>query len=856
MLTSEEIHPDNANHASSGEGFGGSDGMRRLHRYSAIHSIERLASNERDGYILHGEQASLAIVAHADGIIRLKLAHRINGAQAAAPDLRTTPAILNSGLFGNEISYSEDESHYRLQLANLSVHAHKQSGRIEVFGSGKPHKPDSGGRPDKSANSGNGKPGHSGAKPDSDRDRELLLALSSIEWTGKRQTKCTIETHEDSHYYGLGEKTGFLDKKGERYDMWNSDVYEPHVPDIDALYQSIPWLIHYRYGAPASGILLDDPGRTTFDMRSGGDDRIIISSENGNLDLYVLEGPELKDVVKRYATLTGRPPMPPRWAIGFQQSRYSYMSQEELLSVARTMREKRIPCDVLYLDIHYMEEYKVFTWDTERFPDPRGMIAELAEMGFKVVPIVDPGVKKDPRYPVYAEGVRNGCFCTKLEGDLFIGDVWPGPSAFTDYTDKAAAEWWGDLHRHYIDYGIHGIWNDMNEPSVFGVPSKTMDLDVVHRNEGNPKTHGEWHNLYGMLMSKATYEGMARNLNGERPFVLTRAGYAGIQRYAAVWTGDNRSYWEHMAMSIPMVLNLGLSGVAFTGPDIGGFSHHSSGELLARWTQLGSLYPFCRNHSAIDTIRQEPWLFGERVEAVCRDYLSLRYKLMPYLYSLFYEASSAGLPIVRPLLLEYPQDRNVSNLCDQFLLGKDVLVAPVLRPGTPSRSVYLPEGIWYDYWTGEKHEGGRSILAETPLEKMPIYVRAGAIIPEQALTQHANERPEGPTKLTVYSGGEGSFSLFEDDGRTFGYEKGAYRLRDFEWKESANGRTLASSLRNDGHPGLSRELEIVIEQIGQKPAFIELAGSAEPVKWSYDAAFKRIRILVPGDGDFLLTIEK
>ncbi|RUS47876.1 DUF5110 domain-containing protein [Cohnella sp. AR92] len=756
----------------------------------------------------------------------------------------------------SDVAISEDDSSYTLRLANLIVTVRKDSGRIEVYGNG-----------DNQADSnqpGGNQPGIHQLDNRPDPKQEPFLAISSIEWTGKRQTTCTIEAHEDSHYYGLGEKTGFLDKKGERYDMWNSDVYEPHVPDIDALYQSIPFLIHYRYDRPAAGILLDDPGRTTFDMGgkgngngngANGSSQATIRSENGNLDLYVMSGPGLKDVVQRYAALTGRPPMPPRWAIGYQQSRYSYMSQEELLTVARTMREKRIPCDVLYLDIHYMEEYKVFTWDTERFPDPRGMIAELAEMGFKVVPIVDPGVKKDPRYPVYAEGVRNGHFCAKLEGDLFVGDVWPGPSAFTDYTDEAASKWWGDLHRFYIDQGIRGIWNDMNEPSVFGVPSKTMDLDVVHRNGGNPKTHGEWHNLYGMLMSKATYEGMVRNLNGERPFVLTRAGYAGIQRYATVWTGDNRSYWEHMAMSIPMVLNLGLSGVAFAGPDIGGFSHNTTGELLARWTQLGALYPFCRNHSAIDTIHQEPWLFGERVEAICRDYLSLRYKLMPYLYSLFYEATSTGLPLVRPLLLEYPQDRNVSNLCDQFLLGRDLLVAPVLRPGAPARSVYLPEGVWYDYWTGEKHEGGRSILAETPLETMPVYVRAGAIIPEQSLTQHANERPEGSTKLRVYSGGTGSFSLYEDDGLTYAYESGAFRLREFEWRESPTGKVLTSSVRSNGYSERGAELEIVVEQVDEAPASVALSGGKEQVNWTYDGKNRRLILSIDAEGDFLLTIK-
>jgi len=396
----------------------------------------------------------------------------------------------------------------------------------------------------------------------------------------------------------------------------------------------------------------------------------------------------------------------------------------------------------------------------------------------------------------------------------------------------------------------------MNEPSVFDTSSKTMDADVMHANNGDPKTHGEWHNLYGMLMSKATYEGMTRGLGGERPFVLTRAGYAGIQRYAAVWTGDNRSYWEHMAMSIPMVLNLGLSGVAFAGPDIGGFSHHASGELVARWTQMGALFPFCRNHSAIDTIRQEPWRFGERVEAVCREALNLRYRLMPYLYSLFYEATATGLPIVRPLLLEYPEDRNVANLCDQFLLGRDLMAAPILRPGMTARSVYLPEGIWLDYRTGERLEGGRHVLAEAPLEVMPLYARAGAILPEQPLRQHTGEAAEGPLTLNVYAGGEGRLSLYEDDGKTFEYRQGAYRLREFVWTESGMERVLTARLLHNGlgTEAAEGELKVVVAGLGSEPKSAAMGEGVQPLDWRYDPVRQVFEATLPNKGEFRLTL--
>ncbi len=488
-----------------------------------------------------------------------------------SPDWTTTPAIIGQDSHSkNTVELSEQEGLYSVNFGALRAEVATSPFALKIYNA----------------------------------QNQLLLDQKDLLWDLDGKAAFAAAMDAQSHFYGLGEKTGYLDKKGEKYTMWNTDVYDPHVPDIEALYQSIPYLVHFRYDQPAYGLLLDNPGKTAFDMRSY-EDHYVLTMESGELDLYVIAGPSLKEVVTGYAGLTGKMPMPPKWAIGYQQSRYSYMDQEEVMEIARSFRERNIPCDVIYLDIHYMHEYRVFTWDTNRFPRPKEMIAELQEMGFRIVPIVDPGVKKDPKYKVYQEGIAESHFCSKLEGDVFTGKVWPGVSAFPDFTEDRTAEWWGDLHKFYIEHGIHGIWNDMNEPSVFETESKTMELDVVHGNNGNPKTHEEWHNLYGMLMSKATFEGLKRNLNGERPFVVTRAGYAGVQRYAAVWTGDNRSYWEHMAMSIPMVLNLGLSGVAFAGPDIGGFSHHASGELLARWTQMGALFPFSRNHAVLDSRRQE-----------------------------------------------------------------------------------------------------------------------------------------------------------------------------------------------------------------------------------------------------------
>ncbi len=434
------------------------------------------------------------------------------------------------------------------------------------------------------------------------------------------------------YFYGFGEKSGHLNKRGEKLEMWNTDVYAPHNPETDPLYESIPYFMTLRNGR-AHGIFFDNTYRTFFDMKSETD-QYSFQAEGGQLDYYVLAGPKPKDVLKQYTHLTGRMPIPPKWAIGYHQSRYSYETAEEVREVVQHFIDKDIPLDVIHLDIHYMDGYRVFTFDKERFPEPEKLISELREQGVRVVTIVDPGVKRDAEYATYQEGVQSDYFCKYVEGDIYFGEVWPGMSAFPDFTEEKVREWWGKQHSFYTDKGIEGIWNDMNEPAVFN-ETKTMDVEVMHRNDGRPTTHRELHNVYGLLMGKATYEGMKKQLHGKRPFLLTRAGYAGVQKYGSVWTGDNRSFWEHLQMSLPMVMNLGLSGVPFTGPDVGGFAHDTNPELLTRWTQVGAFTPYFRNHSAIGFLYQEPWQFGEKYEAIMRKYIQipLRFILLIFIYS-------------------------------------------------------------------------------------------------------------------------------------------------------------------------------------------------------------------------------
>lgn len=610
-------------------------------------------------------------------------------------------------------------------------------------------------------------------------------------WTKEHLLFTTKKSHGEN-FYGFGEKTGQLNKKGTVLSMWNTDVYAPHVPEITELYQSIPFFLATR-GEAVYGLFLDNPGKTEFDLNGG--ETYKISCSTGHLEYYFLYGPTMKDVVSRYTFLTGRMPIPPKWAIGYHQSRYSYETDLEVRELADTFRNKEIPCDVIYLDIHYMDEYRVFTWHPTRFPQPERMLADLRRDGFRIVPIVDPGVKKDPKYIVYREGVTHEHFCKYLEGETYTGVVWPGESAFPDFTNTRTQEWWGAKHDGFVQTGIEGIWNDMNEPAVFN-ETKTMDVNVMHGNDGDPKTHGELHNHYGLLMSKATYEGLKTLMGGKRPFVLTRAGYSGIQKYAAVWTGDNRSFWEHLQMSLPMILNMGLSGIAFAGADVGGFAHHSNGELLARWTQVGAFLPYFRNHSAIGFARQEPWSYGETYEAVIKKYIEMRYLFLPHLYTLFHEASCSGLPVVRPLVLEYPSDPKTHNLSDQFLLGDSILIAPILQPDTDHRAVYLPAGTWMDYHTGTAYEGGRTILAHAPLDVMPMYIRAGAIVATGSLIQHTGEQQE--VTFHVYAG-NGSYSFYEDDALTFEYETGAYNLLRLEQRLEGNQLLLNWTVEHSGY---------------------------------------------------------
>ncbi|WP_077623082.1 glycoside hydrolase family 31 protein [Sediminibacillus massiliensis] len=703
--------------------------------------IGNLVTNEvqEDIYQFICENGTVNVVFYTEEIARVIMNPDMK------PDMGLSKTAINRQPM--QVEMEESESTFTLRTNKLTIEMNKQPFRLKVM----------------------------------DSDKRILLNEKEIGMgSGNAGEVICYKTMEaDDHFYGFGEKSGFLDKRGEKYEMWNTDVFAPHNPETDPLYESIPYFMTLRNGR-AHGVFFDNTYRTFFDMKTI-DEVYSFMAEGGQLDYYIFAGPAPKDVLEQYTWITGRMPLPPKWALGYHQSRYSYETEQEVRELADTFREKDIPVDVIYLDIHYMNGYRVFTFDKDRFPEPKKLIEDLRESGIRIVPIVDPGVKKDPEYAIYQQGITDDLFCKYLEGNVYFGDVWPGVSAFPDFTDEKVRDWWGQNHKFYTDMGIEGIWNDMNEPAVFN-ETKTMDTEVMHKNDGSPETHRALHNVYGLLMGKATYEGLKEQLNGKRPFLLTRAGYAGVQRYAAVWTGDNRSFWEHLQMSLPMCMNLGLSGVAFTGPDVGGFAHDANAELLTRWTQVGAFTPYFRNHSAIGTLYQEPWRFGETHGELIKKYIELRYKWMPQLYSVFREASEKGLPVMRPLFMEFPEDEKTYRISDQFMIGNNVLVAPVMAPGVTDRAVYLPEGEWTDYLTGDQYEGGKAHLVHAELDHLPIFVRKGTAIMEGNVVPSMDTKQTDLT-LHVYASRKNDryqYTFYDDDGETFSYENGSYKQLDIE----------------------------------------------------------------------------
>ena len=647
--------------------------------------------------------------------------------------------------------------------------------------------------------------------PEQISPEELELMIQEGHTVHGQDDSCKFTLHHrlfgDESFYGLGEKTGFLDKKGYCYTMWNTDNPDPHVENrtFEALYQSIPFFITLREGC-AFGLFLDNHYKTYFDMGCESTEYYSISAADGYLDLYFLYGPDLQNVLEQYTWLTGRPPLPQLWTLGYHQSRWGYSSQQEVLDLARSFRNHDIPCDVIHMDIDYMDNYKVFTKDTSRFPDLKKLSDELARMGIKLVTIIDPGTKVEEGYSVYDDGVKNNYFALDSHGEIYQNVVWPGDSVFPDFTSQTVRDWWGEHTRFQVENGIRGIWNDMNEPASFNGP---LPDDVVFPGDNHPRLHKEVHNVYGHLMAKATYEGLKKQ-DGRRPFVITRACYSGTQKYSTAWTGDNQSLWSHLKMSIPQLLNLGLSGMPIVGTDIGGFGENTTPELLCRWVEASCFSPLFRNHCAKYSRLQEPWQFDQETLDINRKYIRLHYRFLPYLYDLFYNCSQTGVPILRPLLMYDQNDPALRQCNDEYMVGDSLLVAPVTDQGARARIIYLPKGLWIDYWTEERIEGGRYILREAPLDTCPIYVRAGSLIPVWPPVDHIPEHGLQDLILLYYPETESTdsrpYTHYQDNGVDFDYETGSYNLFTYQ---VVNGNLVTTTI-HDGYTDMP--LTVRVEQ--------------------------------------------
>ena len=470
-----------------------------------------------------------------------------------------------------------------------------------------------------------------------------------IQWIND-QVSCYKKLQEGERFLGLGEKTGPLDKRGRGYINWNTDAYA-YGTDTDPLYCTVPFYIGVHH-AKTYGIFFDNSYRSVFNFGASNDRFASFSADSGEMRYYFIAGESVGEIVKSYTYLTGRTPLPPLWSLGYQQCRYSYYPDREVLRVAENFSERDLPADTIVLDIHYMDAYKIFTWDKKNFPDPKGLIDQLKKLGFHVVLMCDPGIKIEPGYETYDSGIKEDIFLKYPDGGLYSGQVWPGWCHFPDFTNPAAREWWATHFKEYVAIGAEGFWNDMNEIATWG---NTLPDLIEFDLDGRKTTMREGRNLFGLMMARSTYEGTKKLMN-KRPFNLTRSGYAGIQRYAAVWTGDNVAYDAHMLAGVRLVNSMGLSGMAFTGYDIGGFVGNTDEKLFARWISIGAFSPFFRGHTMINTRDSEPWSFGEKVEEIARNYMKLRYRLMPYLYSLFFDAAKTGMHISRSLAFYFPFD--------------------------------------------------------------------------------------------------------------------------------------------------------------------------------------------------------
>ncbi|GAC1313430.1 MAG: glycoside hydrolase family 31 protein [Chloroflexota bacterium] len=754
---------------------------------------------------VHGEKLRIDVI--REDVVRIKISR--GGVFDETPTFAVCVDPLGTP---THVSFERTDTVVRLRTSQLTVSLYLDPFRIDV------HRAD----------------GTAVVETVQDKDgRYWTYATLNDAFTVRRRCR------QEDAFYGLGEKTGHHNRKGRDFTLWNTDVLnadatrefraawpgdDPRADRtstaFDPYYVSIPFFYHQAYpdGTMAASFV-DNGYRGQYEFSAPEEYRIHFAG--GQYTEYIFAGPDMPQILEAYTWLTGRTAPPPLWSLGYHQCRWFRYTQSAVELLAERHREYGIPCDAIWLDIEYMDGYRVFTWNTDTFPDVDGMLRRLQGMGFHVITIIDPGVKYDPGYWVFDEARERDVLCKTEGGDIYIGQVWPGNTAFPDFVTQEARTWWGELNAAHVQSGLAGIWNDMNEPATGNVPPHAM------RFGGGQFSHERYHNQYALLMAMATTAGLRKAMPDKRTFVLSRAGFAGIQRYAANWMGDNHSRWDHLWMSIPMAMGFGISGQAFVGADIGGFAGNSNAELFLRWMQYGVLTPFCRNHSEIGNMDQYAWAFGDAVLDAAREAIRLRYRLLPYVYATFLRAAETGAPVQRPLVFDYQYDLTVRDVDDEYLLGPDVLVAPVLAPGTTARQVYLPAGGWYDWYSDMLVGGKRFVQATTPMERIPIYARAGAVIPlwPEAPASTADYHP-GVVELHLFvPDADGPYRSFlqEDDGLTLAALDGGCYRTEFAVTRTGQRVLLHAEVNGEGYPEFARDA-FHLRVRGAAPRAVRLGG--------------------------------
>jgi alpha-glucosidase len=763
--------------------------------------------NLPNGVALHAGHVGVRITALSDSIIRVRYSR-----DGSFPDKISFAVVTDAGFVTPQIQVTDSGSTVLLSTGKFKVRILKATMRIEL----------------------------------EDLSGKIILQDHPdhpVAWNGD-EFRVWKSMPAGEHYFGLGDKAGIIDHRNQAYTQWNTD-WGGFDRGTDPLYKTIPFFIGMS-GPSAYGLFLDNTYRSSFDFGKERHDAISFGAEGGELDYYFFYGPDPKAVLTEYAQLTGRTPLPPLFMLGYQQSRWCYFPESRVREIAAEFRRRKIPADVIWLDIDYQKNHAVFTVDREHYPHFEGMIQDLAKDGFKTVLITDLHIKKEPGYRPYDEGMAKDEFVKNPDGSVFVGNVWPGPSVFPDFTREATREWWGTLFSDFVHMGVRGFWNDMNEPSVFN-EKKTMPLATVHRVEDGQQhriaDHREIHNVFGMENVRATYDGLLALFRDVRPVVMTRAGYAGTQRYAATWTGDNAPTWSHLSLSVSMLLSLGVSGYPFAGADIGGFGGSPTPELLTRWIELGTFYPIARSHSTLNSSNHEPWADGPEQEAIRHRYIENRYRLLPYIYTSMEETSRSGLPLMRPMFLEFPAETDLATNDREFMFGPDLLVAPQLGETLDPLRVDLPAGGWYDYWSGKK-VGDHSPLSLHPkLDELPVYVRAGAIIPQQAVVQHVEEIPQGPLELNVYPGPDCRGSLYSDDGNSFAYQRGVFFREQFSCETSVSTLKVNLAKGEGTYAPWWKEIRVTAFGAERKPTRVLLNGQPSD-QWQFDPEHNSVSVIV------------